>query len=272
MNFPRDNTTADHLRCQDFKAEMSAYLDDELARTERFHADAHLLSCANCRDLVERAEQLDARLCADFAIDLGEAEQEILAQDVDVRAMQSRVLAAIGAETRRTWLPRFAAAAAITVVAAGIFAFWSTRESAPSLAPAGVGEFVRGEHTTPSNFDPTVAAPTKRAALLAALSLDDRQALYATSAILDAVRRTAFDDRARRAELGEIARYDELVDRLTDVLSKLPAEDRVTVALARDATARLADSTEEPLEWSRLQEDVSMRALDKSVDALSDVE
>ena len=42
--------------------------------------------------------------------------------------------------------------------------------------------------------------------------------------------------------------------------------------LARDATARLADSTEEPLEWSRLQEDVSMGALDKSVDALSDVE
>ncbi len=271
-NQSTNESTSDALHCQDFKAVLSAYLDDELARGERFRADAHLLSCTACRDLIEHAEQLDDRLRRDFAADLSDAETELATDAIDVRAMQARVLASIGAESRRTWIPRIAAAAAIVVISAGAVVFWRSRDVGASQAPAGVGEFARGEHSTRRDFDPTIAPPTKRTALLAALSLDDRQALYATSTILDAVRHTAFDDRARRAQLTEIARYDDLVDRLTEVLPKLPAEDRATVALARDATARLAESTDMPEEWSRLQEDVSSRELDVSVDELSDVE
>ena len=50
------------LDCVGMKAALSAYLDDELTRAERFEADSHLVGCANCRALVERAEPLDRTL------------------------------------------------------------------------------------------------------------------------------------------------------------------------------------------------------------------
>ena len=74
-----------------------------------------------------------------------------------------------------------------------------------------------------------------------------------------------------KEEIGRVlVGQDELVDRLEDVMPKLPAEDRATVALALDVTERLTDATDNPDEWSRIQEDVSVRNLGESVDELSD--
>jgi predicted anti-sigma-YlaC factor YlaD len=42
------------IDCVGMKAALSAYLDDELTRAERFEADSHLVGCAKCRTLVER--------------------------------------------------------------------------------------------------------------------------------------------------------------------------------------------------------------------------
>jgi hypothetical protein len=44
------------------------------------------------------------------------------------------------------------------------------------------------------------------------------------------------------------------------------------VALARAATELLAEAADSPDRWARLQEDVTIRALDRSVDELSDRE
>lgn len=276
----RTNPTDDSAlppACADLRAALSAYLDDELTRGERLDADAHLVGCAPCRDLVERAERLDAVLRERFAIDTADAA-ELLAIEPDpalVARTGDSVLAAIGRDRRRTWLPRLAAAAAIAILAGGAFlATRSAREDAP-LAPAPVGVFASAPATRPATARPAtteVAPPTEGARLLASLTPDERQALYNTSVVLGTVARTDFTDAARRSELRETVRYDELVDRLAEVLPKLPPPARATVALARDAAARVANDGGDPADWARLREDVDANRLRRAVDVLSMLE
>lgn len=256
--------------CLGMKAMLSAYLDDELTREERLSADSHLLGCGSCRNLVERAEQLDASLQSKLSEDLADAQQGLVATPIDVNALQSRVLAAIGHEQRRTWMPRLAAAAAVATAVGGGWLFWNARETPRSLAPSGPGTFVRGDAGAPALAVAPVAAPADSSVRLAALSDEDRQTLYATSLILDNARRTAFVDEARRVELRETVRYDELVDRLEDVMAKLPPEEQATVALAREATARIAEATDDPREWVALQQDVERSRLAPSIEMMSD--
>ncbi len=260
-----------HIDCTGMKAVLSAYLDDELARAERFEADTHLVGCAKCRTLVERAENLDRSLRSALDADVAEIDEEFASTPIDLRAFRAGVLEAVGAEHRRRWLPRIAAAAAVLAAVAGATLFFRSGNGPASLAPLGPGEILRSGALLPSTIA-RVAPPSEQSMQLASLSSDDRQALYATSVLLETARRTAFDDRARREELVATARYDELVDRLENVLPKLPAEDRATVALARAATELLAEASDSPDRWARLQEDVTIRALDRSVDELSDRE
>ncbi len=271
------------LSCSELKASLSAYLDDELTRDERLRSDAHLVDCNGCRDLIERAEALDETLRAKFAADSSDALLELSHASANTtddsaneqtisfasHAMQARVFAAIGADERRTWTPRIAAAACIALVALGAYFVWTRIDRGELLAPAKAGEFARGNDNTLDMLIDPVAPPANASTMLASLDADDRQALYATSILLDMAQRTSFADASRRAELRETARYDELVQRLGGVLSKLPAQDRATVALARDAAARIVSLEEDPQEWARLQEDVSTGELDVSIDQLS---
>ena len=270
MNDLHHGLPAGSLDCSALKASLSAYLDDELTREERLRADAHLVACGGCRALVERAESLDGQLRANLADDLSDAAAEFASNPVDLTAFQSSVLASIGQEHRRTWLPRVAAAAAVAVAAAGGWWLWNSRETPQSLAPAGPGTFVRGGDASPSPAVEPIQAPGARAVQLATLTDEDRQALYATSLILDNARRTAFVDEARRTELRETVRYDELVDRLGAVLSKLPPEEQETVALARAATARIAAASDDPRAWVEIQQEVERRALAPSIEMMSE--
>lgn len=270
MHASHDELPAGPIDCSTLKASLSAYLDDELTRDERLRADAHLVGCGNCRGLVERAEALDAGLRARFADDMSDAEAEFDANPADVRSLEARVLAAIGHEQRRTWVPRLAAAAAVAAAFAGGWWIWKSSEAPRSLEPAGPGTFVRGDDAAaPLRIGP-VAAPANATIRLAALSEDDRQTLYATSRILDNARRTAFVDEARRTELRETVRYDELVDRLDEVMAKLPPEEQATVALAREATARIGEAANDPRAWVALQQDVERRSLAPSIEMMSE--
>jgi negative regulator of sigma E activity len=270
MNDTSHEVPAGPIDCNALKALLSAYLDDELTRDERLRADAHLVACGGCRTLVERAEALDEELRAKFADDLADADAEFAANPIDIAAFQARVLEAIGHEQRRTWIPRVAAAATVALAVAGGWWLWSSRETPQSLTPAGPGTFVRGnDSATPSSVNP-IAAPDTRAVRLASLTDEDRQALYATSLILDNARRTAFVDEARRNELSETVRYDELIDRLGDVMAKLPPEEQQTVALARDTTARIASASNDPRAWVEIQQEVERRSLAPSIEMMSD--
>lgn len=256
------------IDCNALKASLSAYLDDELTREERLRADAHLVGCGGCRTLVERAESLDVELRTKLTDDLADAADELASAPTDLAAFQSRVFEAIGHEHRRTWLPRVAAAAAVAVAAAGGWWLWNSRENPQSLVPAGPGTFVLGDAPAPGRDG--IAAPDARAVRLASLTEEDRQALYATSLILDNARRTAFIDEARRTELRETVRYDELVDRLEEVMAKLPPEEQETVAFARDAAERIATASNDPRAWVELQQEVERRGLAPSIEMMSD--
>ena len=270
MHASTEQHRQDPTDCNALKAALSAYLDDELSRDERLRADAHLVACVGCRTLVERAESLDGELRAKLAADLDDAGAAIAAQPIDVTALQARILEAIGHEHRRTWLPRFAAAAAVALVAGGGWWLWNSSDAPDSLTPAGPGTFVRGDDGDSTRAIGPVDRPDSRSVRLASLTDEDRQALYATSLILDNARRTAFADQARRTELRETVRYDELVDRLEEVAVKLPPEEQQTVALAREVTARIAQSADDPRVWVEIQQDVERRGLAPSIEVMSD--
>jgi len=276
MNRPIDNTRPSPIACSELKATLSAYLDDELTRDERIRADTHLVSCGICRDLVERAETLDETLREKFAIDLAAAQRDVDTASVDTRAMQANVLAAIGLRERRVWLPRAAIAAGIAAAVLASIMLWPTDRSAKSLAPGGAGEFAvadRGKNAAdgvPVTVTVPVPAPTRNAVELASLDADDRQLLYSTSVILTNLRKEGFQNASNRGELREVARYDELVDRLDELLTKLPTADRPTVALARESIEFLLNSSDEPARWEQIRRDLERTDLDRTVDHLSD--
>ena len=45
------------MKCEDYRAQLVEYLDDELARPEREKLAAHLQACPDCRELAKRLEQ-----------------------------------------------------------------------------------------------------------------------------------------------------------------------------------------------------------------------
>ena len=262
------------IACADMKAALSAYIDDELSRDERLRADAHLVGCGKCRDLVERAENLDETLREQFALDLERAATEIAPASVDTLAMQSNVFAVLGlgdakpAPARR-WLPRAAIAAGLAGAVLATFAFWNAGRQGATLAPHGPGEFSGNPRDT-RGVEP-VPAPSSSAAQLAALDPDERQLLYSTGVILTNLRKDGFERSTAAVQLREVARYDELVDRLDALLSRVPQADRPTVALAREAIEFLIDSSEDPIRWEEIRRDMERTDLDHKVEALGEV-
>lgn len=250
MHETNDTHAPAPLACNDLKAALSAYLDDELTRDERLRADAHLVGCGSCRGLVERAEALDETLRERFALDADLAARSVDPATVDTRAMQAQVLAAIGTPARRrAWLPRLAIATAVAAALAGAALLSLQFIGAPSAADTRASE---------------------RSARLVSLDADERQLLYSTGVILHNLRREGFERSEDRAQLREVARYDELVQRLDALITKLPLEDRPAVALARETIEFLLDASDDPARWEEIRRDMDATELDRKVDGLSD--
>jgi hypothetical protein len=88
--------------------------------------------------------------------------------------------------------------------------------------------------------------------------------------ILSHLRREGFERSDERTQLREVARYDELVERLNALITKLPAEDRAAVALARETIEFLLDASDDPARWEEIRRDMEATELDRRVDGLSD--
>ena len=257
------------IACSELKASLSAYLDDELTRDERLRADTHLVGCGKCRDLVERAEQLDDALRAQFALDLEQASAQLTAESIDTAAMQASVLAAIGARPRTRWLPRLAVAAGIAGAVVATIAFWNAGDRSDALAPLGPGQFASSDAPATREIEP-VAQPRRESIALASLDPDERQLLYSTSVILTNIKREGFEDSASATQLREVARYDELVDRLDGLLGKVAPEDRATVAFARETIEHFIESASNPDRLDEIRRDLERTDIDARLTALSD--
>jgi Putative zinc-finger len=229
---PARNTPA--RACDEMKALLSAYLDGELSRDERVRADTHLVRCAACRDLLERAERLDRTIREEFRLEEG---------SIDAAAMGDRVFAAIGPRksSRLRWIVPVAIAASLAGAAA-------------------IGaSILRG---TP--------APSKSSTLVS-LDADERQLLYSTSVILNGLRRPGFESTGDFNQFRDVARYDELVARLDAITEKLAPEERPTVILARQAIQCLLEASSDPARWEELRRDMERTDLPHRVDGLSEV-
>lgn len=257
------------IACSELKAALSAYLDDELTREERLRADAHLVDCGKCRDLIERAEQLDDSLRAQFALDLERATAEIKADSVDTAAMQASVLAAIGARPQRRWLPRLAIAAGIAAAALASIMLWNSGSRNDALAPLGPGQFASSKDAASREIEP-VAQPRREAIALASLDPDERQLLYSTGVILTNLKREGFEHSASTTQLREVARYDELVDRLDVVLGKVAPEDRATIAFARETIEHFIESASDPDRLDEIRRDLERTDIDARLTSMSD--
>ena len=267
MTSPSEPTRPTPITCSDLKAALSAYLDDELTRDERLHADAHLIDCGKCRTLVERAEELDETLRRKFAEDLESAARDIPAETVDTAEIQARVLAAIGARERKLWFPRLAIAASLVAAVAAIVFVVRSVDRAQSLGPGAPGEFAMGDESP--RTVPPVAAPSQGAVQLASLDADDRQLLYSTGVILQNLRKSGFENPAQREELSAIARYDELVDRLDALVARVDPKDRPAVTLARETIEVLVETSADPKRWDSVRRDMERNELDVKLDQLS---
>lgn len=227
--------------CDEMKALLSAYLDGELSRDERIRADTHAVGCRSCRDLIERAEELDRRIREEHRFDPGE---------VDTLDMQARVLAQIGSRSHgeRRWFRPVAIAAALA--AASAVAIGVLRD-APDGKP--------------------VLSSSARPASYASLDADDRQLLYSTGVILNGIRRPGFQSTEDFAQFRGVARYDAIAARLDSVMEKLAPEDRIAVVLAREAIEQLVDASADPAKWEELRRDMERTDLARRVDGLSEV-
>jgi len=257
------------IACSELKASLSSYLDDELTRDERLRADTHLVGCGKCRDLVERAEQLDDALREQFALDFQQASEEFDAESVDTAAMQASVLAAIGSRPRNRWLPRLAIAAGLAGAVVAAIAFWRTGDRVDALAPLGPGQFASSGGSDIRAVEP-VAQPRREAIALAALDPDERQLLYSTSVILTNLKHEGFENSASATQLREVARYDELVERLDVVMGKVAPEDRATIAFARETIEHFIDSGTDPTRIEEIRRDLQRTDIDARLTALSD--
>ena len=101
-------------------------------------------------------------------------------------------------------------------------------------------------------------------------------ALHATGILLGAIEEMPFEDAAARERLRQIALYDNLLERLSTLGSKLDPAARRDLEAARSALFVLlrddgaaADSEVESAKWSALQEDLRMLELPKALERLS---
>lgn len=272
----RPNATPD---CLDLKVRLSAYLDGELVADERLGVDRHLLECPACRDLLERAEALDAEIRT-LAIDES-ALEPTLEPKLSADFADSVVHRIRGGRTshrnaRRAWFVRsygqslglLAAVASLAVVASIAFirlADDGQRPADPTDARSLVSDDAFFEALDESIHGPPrpryAIAPLRSTPVL---SRDEAQALLGTAQILRAAAETPFEEFVVRTRLRQTARYDELLERLGAVEGKLDAIDRRTVGAARTILIQLQREECEPAAWTLLRSD--LRSLDMSAE------
>lgn len=130
--------------CDDTRASIAFYLDDELCDADRSRFEAHVAACAECRDALDAERNLlgEVRRSAPLytAPDSLRSEVERVLRDAPVPlvappGLRRRVESSLGAADRR----RRAVAAAAAVVLA-VMAIWAV---ATHEAPAPSSEFAR---------------------------------------------------------------------------------------------------------------------------------
>lgn len=254
------------FECVDLKVNLSAYLDGELFHEVRTDADRHLLECRACRDLLERAERQDAAIRDAFGA--GELETAPLPAGFE-RAVLAAVEERSGA-LRPGILARLQAfgwplaAAASVTIAVTLTSFLGRPDPAslPKSVPAATNL------PAPVNSWPFLPSAT--------ISSEDVHALHATGILLGAIEEMPFEDAAARERLRQIALYDNLLQRLQELGSKLDPAARRDLEAARSALFVLlrddgaaADSAVESAKWSALQEDLRMLELPRALERLS---
>ena len=254
------------FECVDFKVSLSPYLDGELAREVRTDADRHLLECRACRDLLELAERQDAAIRDAYGA--GELETEPLPAGFERAVLDA--IAGRPANVRPGILARLHAFGWPLATAASVAVAVTLTSAMLRLEPAAVPMGVPAATGLPAPVNSWPFLPS------ATISSEDVHALHATGILLGAIEEMPFEDAAARERLRQIALYDNLLQRLTVLGTKLDPAARRDLDAARSALFVLlrddgaaADSAVESAKWSALQEDLRMLELPKALERLS---
>ena len=99
------------MNCKDCEALLHPYLDGEMDAAQRSDVDAHLKSCPECRKALEQFQTLQRAL--------QQPGLRYTASDTLRQRLQKKLREADAREQRSTW-PRYAAAAAVTLIAVAL--------------------------------------------------------------------------------------------------------------------------------------------------------
>ncbi|MDZ4829319.1 MAG: zf-HC2 domain-containing protein [Phycisphaerae bacterium] len=264
--------------CTDFKVMLSAYLDGEIEMAERTNADRHLIECTSCRALLESAERTDSaiRLLAArdpvFAEKVAEAiplpssfEQGVFDRTRRRRQMHSlRLYRSLG----------LLATAASIVLGAALFVVVRASRDRSVDAPSNLvndGEWetlpedVQGPPQPPRD---STRAVEPRAIIM--LSDAETQALHTSATTIASIVNTPFEDVAARDRLVQIVVYDDLVERLGAIRSKVNPIARRQVDATRATLFQLLRDRPEVELWSQMQEDLRLLELSAMLESLAD--
>ncbi|MHC5115358.1 MAG: anti-sigma factor family protein [Planctomycetota bacterium] len=279
------------MDCNDIKALLSAFVDDELNAEQRHLAERHLADCPDCRSLVNQAESLDELIAAEIDADTTGAlpegfEETVLSRTVYAQAPRPY------AYRLSTWTGWIAAAACLGLA----LTIWVSDTRIPELdgqaaAPAGdqtptiqqanlrTPSFLRSfvhvgtlpEEPEPDEIEPVQVAHVapEPADAPPATWDEDELTLLGTSmlmAMLDDADLRTFED---VEHIRRIAEYDELLPRLSATRDRLPAESRPPVFAAETILHRIVNGPVSLDDVQALRETAADLHLTDEVDSIS---
>jgi hypothetical protein len=264
------------MDCVDFKVLLSPYIDGELAAEARFSADRHLIECTACRTLLEQAESNDEAIRS-----ICQRDPEFAQQIAGTVALPDEFEAGVLDRVRRRrtvqWqrmrgsLGLLAAAAAIALGAA-LWTIWSTQSSGPRNRTS-VSEPVSEDDVEP--LDPSLHGPPKslrgREFVRSApnLTMDESQSLHSAALLLESIVGTPFENLPTRTRLRDMARYDELIERLGAIQPRFDTIDRRSIAAARAVLFELQREHLDLAAWNAMQDDLRTFELSHQLEVLA---
>ncbi len=254
------------MDCTDIKAMLSAIIDGAGDPDERHRAERHLAECAACRGLVSDTEQADALLAA--AVD-SDGPGDRLPDGFEGAVLSRTVFAAEAAGRWRSWLGWLAAAASIMLAVVmwsmdrtpgGTEMFdgsypagpeirsWALQEPPIDTAPRTrlvVNEVARyAIDTEPRRGDSratvrraaTETAPLESPSGLSPIAAETIESVSMVMAMLQHADDRSFAD---LEHVRRITEYEELLPRMAEIRSELPASDRPPILAAEAMLYRI---------------------------------
>jgi hypothetical protein len=291
------------MDCNDIKALLSGLMDGQLDPPRQHEAERHLASCADCRRLIDRAEQVEFSLNRTMQARAGDPlptgfVEFVLGQTSRspslrpgrwtnyfgwVAAAASLVLAmTIWVMDRRSFIRQDAAhqlggsgstnpTTSHSVVPTVYTPGRELQSFVLDVNAAGLPQSFVGEQPSDRDATPVVEAVAVSHAH-SLLSRSDGDALMTASMLLDHLSRSSERSFASAERIRQAAEYEQIVPQLRDLRDRVAASDRAIVYAAETVLQKLADGPLSMQDLAQLRQTVAALRLSEAMHDLGAAE